>query len=173
MRYFILFAFLFAQSLSAQVSDTMFAHVHKEAQRCAEASVRMDAAMLLRYTHPNIIQAAGGNEAFIEMVNEAYQQLTESGMSIDTAYAEMPSSKIVEEQGELRCIVPNKMTIKADGSKFVSHSNLLGFSFDKGVTWCFVEAEKVAQEETRSVFFPKLKTDLYLPPDRVEMLEDK
>jgi hypothetical protein len=164
--------FLAFQPLGAQISDTMYRFVHEEAQRCAMASVKQDPVLLHRYTHPNVVAAAGGKEVFISLIKDTYKQFEADGVHIDTAYAEMPSSKIVEEQGELRCIIPNKLIISMEKTKIISHSNLLAVSQDKGRTWTFVEADKVTSSAAREAFFPKFKTDLHIPDDRMEMKEE-
>jgi hypothetical protein len=158
-------------SISAQ-TDEQYRTLLADAQKCATATLKQDVLSLRKYTHPNVIQATGGPEAFITVVTEAFKQMTADGMVIDTAYAELPSSKIIEEQGELRCLVPNTMAFTIGESKIVSYSSLMGFSFDKGKSWCFVEAEKLKDETTRKSFFPKYKSDIFIPDDRVEMTED-
>jgi hypothetical protein len=159
-------------TLSAQVSDTMYRFVYEEAQRCAQATLKLDAIALHKYTHPAVVAATGGKEAFIGLIEDTFKQFAADELKFDTIYVEMPSSKIVEEQGELRCIVPNKMTIRMGETKIISHSNLFAVSSDAGRTWTFVEAEKIANQATREAFFPKFKTDLHIPEDRMEMKED-
>jgi hypothetical protein len=162
--------FMINMSLSmAQVSDTMYRFVFEEAQRCAVSSYAKDYKTLRHYTHPNVIAAAGGYEGFLNLLEDTYKSLEDEGLRIDTAYAEQPSSQIVREQGELRCIIPNKVIISMGDTKIISHSNLMGFSFDDGLSWCFVEAEKIKDAPSREAFFPKLKTDLVIPDDRMEM----
>jgi hypothetical protein len=169
---FVGFLMTYATFLSAQLSDTMHQHIYEEAHRCALSLLKSDYVMLRKYTHPNVIKASGGADAFLKLVSDAMTDMRDEGITIDTAYVELPSSLVVREQGEFRCIVPYKMRFKIKEDVIMSHSNLFGFSFDDGKSWCFVEAEKLREEGSRGAFFPAFKTELIIPEDRVEMTKE-
>lgn len=158
---------------TAQASlDAQYKRIIEDARLCGQATLQKDALQLRKYTHPNVVKATGGPEAFITVMQEAFKMMADQELTIDSFLIDLPASKIIEEQGEFRCLVPNKMVMRVGESKIISHSSLMGFSFDKGKSWCFVEAEKLKDEATRKQFFPLYKSDIFIPDDRMEMVED-
>ena len=91
----------FSQDLKALKSTAM-----RDAKAATEATKKEDFKTLLTYTHPNILEAAGGAEVMEEYLKTTFNQMKANGFVYEKVETKSVSD-VVKEQGEYRCYVEN------------------------------------------------------------------
>jgi hypothetical protein len=96
----------------------------KDARIIVTATIHFDYETIIRYTHPNLVQAAGGKEGMLVMINKGMDQLKSQKMSIDTVVFGEPD-EIYEAGEELHALVPENVVMTTPMGKLISKSTLL------------------------------------------------
>lgn len=168
---FLLFVFCATQVFS-QDMKAMKASAIRDAQAACEATLKEDFKTLLTYTHPNILEAAGGAEVMESYLKSMFDQMKASGFSYEKAETKAVSD-IVKEQGEYRCYVENYNQMKMKDKRITSTSYMLGFYNETTKKWVFVEAKEMKDTRAVITYFPDFKTSLKVPEDTMKMEDIK
>ncbi|OQP58829.1 hypothetical protein A3860_39350 [Niastella vici] len=162
---FVLAAVLFMPGLMAQDDINQF-----ELSKVVSASAREMTALLstgknhecLQYIHPARLQAAGSDENMIKKLNAQNEKLLAEGAVIKATYYEQPS-KIVRNNGELQCTIPQHTELTTAKGRVITHTALLAISKDNGKSWKFVDASNFDMASLRKLY-PNLSPRITLPP---------
>lgn len=130
------------------------------ANKCAEATVKGDFAMLASLTHPAVVKAAGGREEMIKKITAAMEEMKGKGFKFDETKVE-PATKLVKSGSSLYCVLPttNKMSFQA--KTITLKTFLLGVSTDDGKTWTFLDGN--GGEAGLRKIVPEIPKDLAFP----------
>ena len=95
----LLFIFCATQVFSQDVKKLKESAM-RDSQAACKATLNEDFKTLLTYTHPNIINAAGGTEVMEEFLVSTFNQMKAGGFKYEIAETKSVSD-VVKEQGEL------------------------------------------------------------------------
>ncbi len=160
----ILMLLLVGNSISfAQNEAELKASALTSAQETSQALLDLDYATIIKYTHPNIVEATGGKDKMISLLESVMSKAKAMGVIIDKSeIGNLLSFK--SEQGEYRCLIENYLVITMQTQKKRIHkkSSLFGFYNADIKQWYFVEADKLNNAQANS-FFPDFKTSIVIP----------
>ena len=133
---FLLFIFcatqVFSQDLKKLKESAM-----RDSQAACKATLNEDFKTLLTFTHPNIINAAGGAEVMEEFLVSTFNQMKAGGFKYEIAETKSVSD-VVKEQGEYRCYVENYNVMTMNDKRITSTSYMIGFYDESKKKWTFV-----------------------------------
>jgi hypothetical protein len=145
--------------------------VRPQAEAMSKAVLDRDHETLADYTHPRIVEAAGGRNKLIERVRQMMKEMDESGFQMVANEVGDPGEPVVEG-GTAYVILPTTLRLKGPKVRGVAESYLLGISTDGGKTWRFADGAGLSKPEERKRVFPDLPVDLHLPEKKLPVFED-
>jgi len=135
--------------------------IQQEAQKCAKAILTNDYDTVVKYTHKRVIDGVGGKEAMIAALKDGTEQMRSQGISI--VHVKIGDPQKPQKTGEwVTVLIPETITMKVPGGKFVQESCLLGISEDQGKSWVFLDVGPVTKEQLVQIF-PELDGKIQLP----------
>ncbi len=140
-----------------------------DAKLTAKATLENDLKTVLKYTHPNVIEASGGIDVLLPLLEDTFKKMKEEGFIFKKADIDFVSD-IVREQDEYRCYVRNHNEMVVNGTTIKATSYLLGFYLEDKKHWVFVEADKMTSKQHKDLFFPDFKTSMNIPEDIIEVV---
>jgi hypothetical protein len=156
----------------SQDLKTLKENAKRDAQAACDATIKSDFKTLLTYTHPNVLNAAGGSEVMESYLKSTFDQMIANGFVYEIAETKSVSD-IVNEQGEYRCYVQNYNVMKMNDKRITSTSYMLGFYNEKLKKWTFVEAKEMKDNGTVIQYFPDFKTSLEIPENTINIEDIK
>jgi hypothetical protein len=168
---FLLFIFC-ATQLYSQDLKALKASAERDAKAATAATLKEDFKTLLTYTHPNILDAAGGAEVMEEYLKTTFTQMKSNGFAYEKVETKSVSD-VVKEQGEYRCYVENYNQMRMKDKRIISTSYMLGFYNETNKKWTFVEAKEMKATGTIISYFPDFKTSLNIPENTMKMEDIK
>lgn len=148
----------FAQS--GDLSDTQGA-IRSQAEVMAQAFEDANYELLLNYTYPPIIVAAGGREVLQEMIAQMMEDIAKQGYIVDSVRIGDPG-QIYAAGDEWHAIIPERIYMTTPEGKLFSETPLLAISQDKGARWYYLDTNQLTPELKES-FFPQFNEDLKIP----------
>lgn len=145
--------------------------IQKTAQACADALLKGDYAAFVQYTHPKIIEMAGGRDKMIAMIKSGMDAIKSEGMTI-TAYKIEPPAETIPAGDDLTAIVPTLLQMSSPTQKITQKSYLLAISSDNGKHWTFVDGAGLNQSVIQSII-PNSPKELKLPEKQAPIIENK
>lgn len=168
---FLLFVFC-ATTVFSQDMKALKASAMRDAKAATDATLKLDFKTLLTFTHPNILEAAGGADVMEEYLKTTFAQMQANGFAYEKVETKSVSD-IVKEQGEYRCYIENYNQMKMNGKRIISTSYMLGFYNETAKKWTFVEAKEMKSAGSIIAYFPNFKTSLDIPENTMEMEDIK
>jgi hypothetical protein len=147
--------------LPAAVFGQSTVTLKKQADIVAKAIVNGDYVTVVEYTHPKVIQSAGGKQKMLQMLNAGKEQMKAQGISIQSAAVGEPG-KFYKAGTEIHCLIPDNIRIKTPNASIATHSNLLAISQDGGKNWTFLDLNKNTISSIPKLF-PNFNKDLKIP----------
>ncbi len=139
----------------------------RDSKISTKSTLKGDFKTLLKYTHPVILEAAGGAAVMEEYLKSTFDELKNNGFSYVKCETQSVSD-IVKEQGEYRCYVSIYNEMKMGKKRIKSNSHMLGFYLEDNKKWVFVEAKEMKKDGTIISYFPDFKTNLKIPENTME-----
>ena len=115
--------------------------------------IEHDASILLKYAHPEIVKLGGGADYYIsDFMNEVkiYQR---SGLQLKDLRVNQPSKVLIGETS-LQAMLPYERIFIKQEDKVVERHYYLAISYDKGMSWFFVDMKKFGPEAIKT-FVPE------------------
>jgi hypothetical protein len=163
---FLLFIFcatnVFSQDMKALKKSAM-----RDAKAATTATLKEDFKTLLTYTHPTILEAAGGIEIMESYLRDTFNQMKANGFAYEKVETKSVSD-IVKEQGEYRCYVENYNQMRMKNKRIIATSYMLGFYNETTKKWVFVEAKEMKDTGSIIAYFPDFKTSLKIPENTMK-----
>jgi RNA polymerase sigma factor (sigma-70 family) len=165
-------AFAVYAKLKGQVGPK--AVVVKTAEEIGQADVKGDCAKLVDLTYTKVVEATGGREKWIAVLQESRKHLATLGVVPRSIKVGEPGDFLTEGENTF-VVVPTTIEMTAPRGKLVGKSYLLGISSDKGKTWRFVDGSELNHKEgARAKALPKLPANLKRQEvSQFEYIEDK
>ena len=140
------------------------AEVKKAAKAQAEAAqgalLKGDYDKFAGFTHPKILEAAGGRKKMIEKIAVETKKMNADGVAFKSVVIGDPSDPIKGTNG-FYVAVPQALEITVPGGRLLTKGTLVGVSTDNGKTWTFADA--APGRDALRKFFPDLPDALMLP----------
>ncbi|QHI37547.1 hypothetical protein IMCC3317_29270 [Kordia antarctica] len=168
---FLLFVFCATQVFSQDMKG-LKASAARDAKAATEATLKEDFKTLLTYTHPNILDAAGGADVMESYLKTTFTQMKANGFAYEKVETKSVSD-VVKEQGEYRCYVENYNQMRMKDKRIKSTSYMLGFYNETTKKWTFVEAKEMKDTGTIIAYFPDFETSLKIPENTMKMEDIK
>ncbi|NER14209.1 hypothetical protein GWK08_12215 [Leptobacterium flavescens] len=163
----LLLLFLAVSFATAQTTKELEESALRDAKAAADATLKFDFENVLKYTHPKIIEASGGKDALINVLESTFATMKSQGFVFEKAEVNGVSN-VVFEQDEYRCIIEGYNQMKLDGKRISSKSYLFGFYNKEQKHWYFLEAARLKNAQLVSVLLPDFKTDIEIPEDEIK-----
>ena len=173
VRPLIIIGFLFiCQGIVAQ--NALHERIKTQAEKIATAVFNGQYDTVVKYTHPNIVALAGGEDALLSMLKIQMAEIENQGVTIDQI--EVGDSIVAKRyKDEYHALVPKMMTMSMDGQRIMMKSYLFGFSDAEGMDWTFVEADELTSPMGANLF-PDFETNIEIPkqgqPIMIDEFED-
>jgi hypothetical protein len=145
--------------------------VRQQAEAMSKAVLERDHETLADFTHPRIVEVAGGRDKLIERVRQMAKEMDASGLQMVANEVGEPGEPVVEG-GKAYVILPTTLRLKGPKVRGVSESYLLGVSTDGGKSWKFADGAGLSKPEARKQIFPDLPAGLRLPEKKLPVFED-
>src|SRR5262249_31172947 len=113
----------------------------REATRMYQAFIGRDMKTFAGFTHPRIVELAGGRDSMIGIVEKGLAQMKAQGLAFKTVVVSKPS-QIVHAGTQTQAILPMNVVMSAPKGEIHTTSHLLGVSSDGGKSWTFIDAAK-------------------------------
>lgn len=123
-----------------------------DAQIMAKALIEYDFKTLAEYTHPMLLEEAGGKEKYIQNMTDALTAQKQMGNKFEQLLVTDPS-EVFTCNGELQCVLKHDITMSVSEQQTISlASNLLGVSKDNGNSWVFLNIGNGTLEQLRKTY---------------------
>ncbi len=138
-----------------------------QAKAMGQAKVQDDHVRVAEWTHPALIESAGGQPSYLQQLKAASDDFKKAGFRITTFTFAEPS-ELVESGRELYAIVPCEQRISGPGGKGGTQpSFLIAVSADRGNTWRFIDGGSMAGDRAKLTrALPNFPKSLTLPEPR-------
>lgn len=165
-RLFLLLVSLLgtAASAQAQLDEAAAKQLKTQAEECSRAFVEGDFERLVDYTHPKVVEMAGGREKMVEFVRKDVAEMKAEGFE-PLSFAPGEPSQVLKDGAQTYVVVPAKLRMRTPGTVYVSESFLIGVSADGGKTWKFISGSNGGRESLKLIL-PEAAAKLDLPPAR-------
>jgi hypothetical protein len=158
-RIIVLFQFLFFLSVGYGQSNNSSVRLKEQANHMRKFFLEKDYEAFSKYTHPTIIEMAGGRQQMIKAVKNQIQKMKAEGAEfLDLTIGE--PSEIIRVENELQCTVPQTITLKIQDQKITKKTSLIAISTDSGENWYFIDAAPGLNQIKKA--FPKLSNKLVI-----------
>lgn len=116
----------------------------------------------VKFIHPVIVQATGGEAKMIELLTAQYAQIQNKGIVINSIVFN-PPSEIVKSKNELQCTISQHTELKPAKGRVITYTTLIAISTDNGKSWKFIDTSKMDIATVRKLY-PNLSSKITLPP---------
>lgn len=109
-----------------------------QARALGDATVAKNFETVADFTHPIIVEKAGGRSRLIELSKRTFEQMeTESGIKL-VAFRVGPMDQEVKVGSEIFVLLLTTVVMQASDVRFESDGSTVGISSDNGSSWKFV-----------------------------------
>lgn len=173
IKKLILFLLICASTLAFTQSNSELKEMAlRDAQAACDATLKKDFKQLLKYTHPNLLNAAGGAEVMESFLVSTFETMEKDGFKYLKAETKSVSD-IVFEQKEFRCFIENYNEMAMNDKKVITTSYMIGTYDSKQKQWYFIEAKEMKDSGAIKSYFPDFKTNLNVPENTMKMVDLK
>ncbi|WP_143960576.1 hypothetical protein [Litoribacter populi] len=169
MKKFLFLAICFVSlfnNLQAQSSE----EVWEAAQQYALANLNEDYELLLDFTYPQVIEQAGGREAYKKVLLQLNEIQKNRGMSLSDFIIKEPIDK-VKAGDEWHIIVPYQSVTKVKGGRLTTENTLIAVATEGRSKWYFVETASLTERNLNKVL-PQWNNTLILPYKKAPVFKE-
>jgi hypothetical protein len=159
MKYLKILLLLAIASVNLYAQDT--AKIKRSAEIVVKATLIGDFKTVAMYTYPKVVEAMGGTNKMIELMDKTIAEMKSQGVIIKAGEIGQPGV-ILNTGVRLYSVIPEKIIIEVNGKRFYSTSSLLAISSNKGIDWYFIDAGNLSDEKVRQIF-PDTRDKLIIP----------
>ena len=143
-----------------------------EVTEMSESFNRGDVELLIRKTHPSVFKHAGGEEAFMNALEEGLEQLMAMKLKFESFELDPPGALYSAGEEDV-CFLPKVAIMELNGQRYKSTSYMVAVRDSNG-NWKYLDgAVQQKKPELLWSFLPELPKDVKLPPNTIEVLEEK
>lgn len=137
------------------------ANVKRDADIMMKATVANNFAVLTKYTHPIVVQMMGGAANMTAYLSKEIKSMQAQGVTFSDARVGAPE-QLIAVGNEYYCVLPQKVVMAYRSKRIYNTSSLLAVSANGGLTWRFVDAGAMTDEQIKQ-YFPKIYGKLTIP----------
>lgn len=143
----------------------------REAKAMSGYLLKSDYKQFMQYTHPSLIKLAGGEAAFLKLLQKSMEDFSKQGITMQKADIGQPGP-IVKSGTELQCIVPQTLELQMPDGRLRATSSLAAISLDGGKRWYFLDTQGKPIENLRKKI-PSISPRLVVPAEEPPVLLDE
>ena len=159
LKTLLICALLFVFSARVVAQDQIKENIKAEAEKMMSAFKTNNYSILVKYTHPKIIDLMGGPEEAPKLIKQSLEGI-EGLESIEASVGEV--LQLVDNGNEMQTVITKFLVLKMQGMTYSSKNHLIGISADKGKNWTFFDGNGFGEDLIREMF-PNLSKDLVIP----------
>ncbi len=159
LKTLLICAFLFVFSTRVIAQDQIKENIKAEAEKMMSAFKTNNYSILVKYTHPKIVDLMGGPEEAPKIIKQTMEGI-EGLESIEASVGEV--LQLIDTGNEVQTVIPQLLVLKMQGMTYSSKNHLIGISSDKGKSWTFFDGNGFGEDLIREMF-PNLSKDLVIP----------
>lgn len=162
VRFLFIFActcaLLMPLAVDAQSSP---AHIKAQAVEMTRALLRKDNQKFLSYMHPRVIEAGGGPEKVMQLMDTMQNQMVKFGAKVKKITIGNPSA-LIKEKNSWQCTVPQTSQFVFMGNDIEATTTLIALSEDQGAHWYFLDTGVYGEKRLKTLL-PSLSPNLVIP----------
>jgi hypothetical protein len=135
--------------------------IRLNAEAIAKAIVDHDLKTVVQYTHPMVVNLVGGPDKMIDLMTKEFETMKAQGVTFVAGEIGKPGQIFITKTA-LYSVVPQKVIMAANGTKFYSDSFLLAISLNNGDSWYFVDGSNLTDAQIKQVF-PEIYSKIVIP----------
>lgn len=147
-------------------TKTAYPNLRVQAEELANATLKGDYNKVIDLTHPAIVEAAGGREKLLELVNKDSEGMKKRGFEFVSAVVG-DTKQIEKVDTDIFAVLPMTLTMKTPEGKGTQEAHMVAVSSDNGSNWKFLNS--LDQEEFNQMF-PKA-TKVQIPVEKEPVFE--
>ncbi|RZS98342.1 hypothetical protein [Cecembia calidifontis] len=164
----ILFVLLLSFTAKGQIESNIINAAHAYAR----AQINSDVEAILNFTHPGLIEQAGGREEMKKTWQKIYDNQQSKGIRLQEFRVKEPIQH-TRSSGEIHALVPVVTTSKVPGGQLITETNLIAVSEEGNDRWYFLETTSIDERNVTKVL-EKWDGSLILPFKKAPVFkEDK
>jgi hypothetical protein len=125
--------------------------VQADVKALVAAMYGSDVDTMVRYTHPAVIEAQGGEEQTRKVVQETLLKVQEMGIQLESMTFPAPPD-FLEGGGRRFAVVPTLSIVSARGQRLESLNYQLGVLEPGAKGWTYVEGSRINKDNVQSLF---------------------
>ncbi|EKB47875.1 hypothetical protein [Cecembia lonarensis] len=138
--------FSFFSISKAQIESSIVDAAHAYAR----AQINADVESILNFTHPGLIEQAGGRENMKKTLQLIHQNQQNKGIKLQD-FRVKESIQHTRSNGEIHALVPVVTTSKVPGGQLISETNLIAVSESGADRWYFIETTSIDERNVGKV----------------------
>ncbi|MDB4143266.1 hypothetical protein N9821_00230 [Akkermansiaceae bacterium] len=108
-------------------------------------------AVILKHTHPKIIEVSGGQENFEKAIDYLQKTLSDGGVTFDSVKIGKPYSYVATKANEF-FLVDVTLVLKKGGQKQVNKLTQVAVRSVGSEDWCYIDSSGLSDEVLRKLF---------------------
>lgn len=157
-----------SQNKALNIDSTTKKNLQEQVSQMIHAFVSSDYETLIKFTYPSLIEEAGGPEKSFEQIKKDIEDLKNQGVTFDSVYVGQPTI-FVNAGEEIHTLIPETMFVNGPRGTLMSESYLIAITKDKGLTWYFIDAAEIDNNNIKKML-PHYNLDLKIPPKKDPIL---
>lgn len=125
--------------------------IKENAEELVTATVNNDFKVVVKYTYPALVKMMGGADKMISVLTKGFETMKAQGAAFKGGEIGEPG-KILNTGDKLFSVVPEKLIMESNGTKFYITSSLLAISLNKGVNWYFLDGGNMTDTQIQQLF---------------------
>ncbi|MEE9372801.1 MAG: hypothetical protein V3V00_07075 [Saprospiraceae bacterium] len=151
--------FVFTLSAQNKTWDSVIEGLHNSSTEYLTAFVKKDWDKYMSYSHPNIIEMAGGKEVLMKVAEETVAMYQSIGFKLESGKV-IGDIETVDSSEGIQAIIPASLEMSSEGQENTqSPLKLFAISSDGGENWIFVDLSRY-DPSTITRFVPEFSEDL-------------
>lgn len=157
---YILYSCAFLLPLSMHAQSTP-AHIKAQAVEMTRALLKKDNQKFLSFMHPRVIEAGGGPEKVMQMMDTMQNQMVKFGAKVKKITIGNPSA-LIKEKNSWQCTLPQTSQFSFMGNEIEATTTLIAISEDQGRHWYFLDTSVYGEKRLKTLL-PSLSPKLVIP----------
>jgi len=153
--------FLFSVSAQAQNYNTT---IKVQAMDMANALIKNDFNVFVKYMHPNIIAFAGGKENMRAKMDSAYRAMKRFNVRFKRYWIGTPD-EMVKYKNQFQAVLPESTTLITPLGELTAETSMIVISNDGGKNWWFIDTNVYKADKLKNIL-PDLSPKLVIPPQK-------
>lgn len=137
--------------------------LYKQANEMAKATLKEDYLSLMKYTHPSVVKAMGGEQKAAATLKEGMQKMKNGNLKFKNMTTGK-ATQCITTKNSIQCVVPQEVDVSFGTQAVHTAGHLFCISYDSGKKWYFFNANNTASVQK---FLPEIDKKIVIPEAKV------